>query len=454
MPSPNGATPRDRDHLLFVGGFKHPPNADAAVYFVREILPLIRKQVPGVRVSVVGEDPPAQVLALRGGGVDILGYVPDLEPLLRSATVSIAPLRFGGGLKGKVGEAMSYGLPVVTTPVGVQGMDPEHGRELMIADGHHAFADAVVRLCRDHELAARMSADARAYVSRHYSPEAVGDRVVAALTEPRVQTRRRAWSDRAYLYLRARAGSALKRVMVWRVARSTRTVGALDVSLRYHPIAARMAARGFHRASVLEVGSGSKGIGPFIGRKFVGVDASIVSPMSPHLVPVLAHGDCLPFRDRSFDVTVNIDMLEHVPAQRRQGVIEELLRVSRRAVCLAVPCDPLAEQQDRDLDNRYLANFGTRYQFLIEHVDNGLPTREGVLEDLANAIERDGRKARVTVVPNVNLTFRMAYMSLWTSRHRAIRAIYWLLSPFHRLWPLMNRGACYRQVFFVDLDER
>jgi glycosyltransferase involved in cell wall biosynthesis/SAM-dependent methyltransferase len=454
VPLLNGAIPRDRDHLLFVGGFKHPPNADAVVHFVREVFPLIKARVPAARLSVVGEDPPAEVLGLQNGDVAVLGHVPDLGPLLRSATVSVAPLRFGGGLKGKVGEAMAYGLPVVTTPVGVQGMDLAHGRELMIGDGPQAFADAVVRLCQDHGFAAKMAEDARSYVRRHYTPDAVRDRLIAALAACRIQKPRLAWGDRAFFYLRARAGLALKRVMVWRVARSTRSVGALDVSLRYLPIVAKIAARGFHNASVLEVGSGSKGIGPFIGRRFVGVDASLVSPFSPHLVPVLAHGDCLPFCDRSFDVTINIDMLEHVPVQRRQGVIGELLRVSRRGAFLAVPCDSLAEQQDRELDARYLAHFGTRYPFLVEHVNNGLPTREGVLADLAHAIELDGRKARVTVVPNVNLTLRQAYMSVWTSRYKPIRLMYWLLSPFHRLWPLMSWGACYRQIFFIDIEER
>jgi hypothetical protein len=186
----------------------------------------------------------------------------------------------------------------------------------------------------------------------------------------------------------------------------------------------------------------------------VGVDASLVSPLSPHLVPALAHGDCLPFRDRSFDVTINIDVLEHVPVERRRGVIGELLRVSRRGVFLAVPCDAPAEQQDRELDARYLAQFGTRYPFLIEHVTNGLPTRAGILDDLARAIEKDGRKARLTVVPNVNLTLRRAYMSLWISRYKPVRLMYWLLSPLHRVWRLTNWGACYRQIFVVDIEER
>lgn len=454
LPPLDGATPRDHDHLLFVGGFKHPPNADAVAHFVHDAFPLIKARVPGARLSVVGEEPPAEVLALQNSDVKVLGHVPDLAPLLRSATVSIAPLRFGGGLKGKIGEAMAYGLPVVTTPVGVQGMDLAHERELMVADGPQAFADSVVRLCRDRELAAKMAEAARAYVHRHYTPDAVRDQLVAALTARRNQTARLAWGDRAYLSLRARATAALKRVMAWRVAFSTKSVGALDVSLRYHPIIGGIAARGLRDATVLEIGSGSKGIGPFLGRRFVGVDASLVSPLSPLLAPVLAHGDALPFRDRSFDVTVNIDMLEHVPAERRPRVIGELLRVSRLGVFLGVPCDALAEQQDRELDARYLGQFGTRYPFLIEHVTNGLPTRTGILDDLARAIEKDGRKARVTAVPNVNLTLRRAYMSLWISRYKPVRVTYWLLSPLHRAWRLMNWGACYRQIFIVDIGER
>jgi hypothetical protein len=350
---------------------------------------------------------------------------------------------------------MSYGLPVVTTPVGVQGMDLEHGRELMVADGPHAFADAVVRLCQDRERAAKMAEAARAYVRRHYTPDAVRDRLLGALAACRIQKSRLPWADRAYFCLRSRVGLVLKRGKAWRVARSTSGVGSLDVSLRYHPVAARLATRDFHNSSVLEIGSGPKGIGPFIGRQFVGVDASFPVPFwpSPHLVPVLAHGDCLPFRERSFDVTVNIDMLEHVPANRRSAVIGELLRVSRRMVILAMPCDRRAEEQDRELDARYLAHFGSRYPFLIEHVNNGLPTRENVMEALARAIELDGRKARVTVIPNVNLKIRQVYMSMWMSRYQSGRLMYWFLSRFHRLWRLMNWGECYRQVFFVEIED-
>lgn len=453
VPSQNGAGLRDRDHLLFVGGFKHPPNADAVTHFVRDAFPLIKARVPGAHLSVVGEGPPAEVLSLQSHDVNILGHVPDLEPLLRSATVSVAPLRFGGGLKGKVGEAMAYGLPVVTTPVGVQGMELTNGREIMIAEGSEAFADAVVRVCQDGDLATLMAERAQTYVERHYSPAVVRDRLLGALAGARTTGRRLAWFDRAVLDLRSQVWQMLKLAKSWRVAYSTRSVGPLDVSLRYHPIAARLAKPDFRESSVLEIGSGSKGIGPFLGRRFVGVDSSFVSPFSPHLLPVLAHGDRLPFGDRSFDATMSIDMIEHVPAERRTRVIGELLRVSRRGVFVAVPCGPLAERQDRELDARYLAHVGSRYPFLIEHVTNGLPTREGMLEDIARAIERDGRKARVTATPNVNLRIRNAYMSMWMSRRRVIRWMYWMLSPFHRFWPVMSVGACYRQVFFVEIED-
>ena len=168
--------------LLFVGGFAHPPNVDAVVYFCHEVLPLIRKVLPSVSVWIVGDSPPDQVLAMKAlAGVEVTGYVHDLGPYLRKAWISIAPLRYGAGMKGKIGEAMAAGLPVVTTTIGAEGMQLENRLTALIADSAEEFADAVAELSADIALHAAIARNAREHVHRNYAPSVMEDRLAALL---------------------------------------------------------------------------------------------------------------------------------------------------------------------------------------------------------------------------------------------------------------------------------
>jgi hypothetical protein len=144
-----GLEERRRNSVLFVGGFAHPPNVDAVLFFCREILPLVRRALGHIEVTIIGAGPPKAVMDLGSDGVLVAGWVPDVTPYLDSHCVAMAPLRFGAGMKGKVGQALAAGLPVVTTSVGAEGMDLEDGNTALIADSPEAFAEAVVRLCTD-----------------------------------------------------------------------------------------------------------------------------------------------------------------------------------------------------------------------------------------------------------------------------------------------------------------
>jgi glycosyltransferase involved in cell wall biosynthesis len=173
---------RRRRSLLFVGGFQHAPNADAVLWFVREVLPQLRRVVPDVEVVMVGDCPPPEIRKLEESpGVRATGYVPDTTPYLDAAWVSIAPLRYGAGMKGKVGEAMAAGLPVVTTSIGAEGMELEDGVTALVADTPEAFADAVHRLCTDDALHQRISARALAHVRERYDLPVVAARLEAAV---------------------------------------------------------------------------------------------------------------------------------------------------------------------------------------------------------------------------------------------------------------------------------
>jgi glycosyltransferase involved in cell wall biosynthesis len=174
-PGPGG-----RRDVLFLGGFWHKPNSDAVVWFVDEIWPRILAQTPGCRFLIAGSNPGPEVLVLsRAPGVEVLGYVGDLEPLYNAARVCVAPLRFGAGVKGKVGQSMAHGLPVVSTSIGAEGMWSQDDEHLLVADDADAFAEKVLQLLRDDDLWIETQALARRFVETHFSVPALNDKVKA-----------------------------------------------------------------------------------------------------------------------------------------------------------------------------------------------------------------------------------------------------------------------------------
>lgn len=171
-PAPRMAPFSGRAGIVFVGGYRHPPNVDAAIHFAREILPILRQHLPDAVTYLIGSNPPQAVLDLAQPGLEVVGYVPDLSPWFDRARISISPLRYGAGVKGKVNHAMSHGLPMVATSISVEGMHLVDGQDILIADDPAAFAEAVARLYRDEALWTRLSEGGLANVREHFSPEA------------------------------------------------------------------------------------------------------------------------------------------------------------------------------------------------------------------------------------------------------------------------------------------
>jgi len=139
---------------------------------VSDILPRIRREVPGVRLCLVGHDPPPVIQALaRPPDVIVAGSVPDVRPYLARAAVCVVPLRIGGGTRLKILDALAMGRPVISTSLAGEGLDLAPGHELLIADGAEAFAAATVRLLRDPAQRAALGAAGRQAVeSRHTWP--------------------------------------------------------------------------------------------------------------------------------------------------------------------------------------------------------------------------------------------------------------------------------------------
>lgn len=159
-----------RRDLLFVGGFWHKPNGDAVRWFVDKIWPLICRDEPSLLLRIVGANADDEVLALgTRPGVEVLGFVPDLTPLYEQHRVFVAPLRYGAGMKGKVGQSLMHGLPVVATSVGAEGMDLQNGVHVLVADEEEDFAAEVLRLLRDDALWSQLAARGRAHIEQTLS---------------------------------------------------------------------------------------------------------------------------------------------------------------------------------------------------------------------------------------------------------------------------------------------
>ncbi len=140
---------RERRDIVFVGSYQHPPNVDAVKFFTQEIMPLLRQSLSGVRFYVVGSRPPMDVKELASEDIIITGFIPDLTSFLNNIRLSVAPLRYGAGIKGKIGSAMAVGLPVVATPIAAEGMSLTHGINILIAEDPKAFADQITTLYHD-----------------------------------------------------------------------------------------------------------------------------------------------------------------------------------------------------------------------------------------------------------------------------------------------------------------
>jgi glycosyltransferase involved in cell wall biosynthesis len=174
---PRGLGYQARAGLGFVGGFQHAPNVDAVRFLVQEIAPRIRAARPDVSLAIVGADMPEEIRALERPGVRMMGHVPDLEALLSRWRVFVAPLRYGAGVKGKITQALSLGLPTVTTSLGAEGTGLRHGEEVLIADTPGAFAATAVGLYESPEQWERLSRAGQAVVGARFSFAAATARI-------------------------------------------------------------------------------------------------------------------------------------------------------------------------------------------------------------------------------------------------------------------------------------
>jgi GT2 family glycosyltransferase len=173
----------ERAHLLFLGNLAHRPNTDAVHHLMRDIFPLVKKSLPEAKLYIVGDNVTPDIAAYAAPDVEVLGYVPDVGPLFQSCRVMVVPLRYGAGIKGKLGESLSHGLPVVTTTIGAEGFGLTDGVEALIADAPQAFAAAVVQSYVERDVWERLAEHGRRHIEKYYTPEVVAQIIDASVQE-------------------------------------------------------------------------------------------------------------------------------------------------------------------------------------------------------------------------------------------------------------------------------
>jgi glycosyltransferase involved in cell wall biosynthesis len=174
--------------LIFIGSMDWMPNSDGVLYFAREVLPLIRKRRPGCTVAIVGRNPTSEITALAGQDtrIGVTGTVPDVRPYLWGSSISIVPLRIGGGTRLKIYEAMAASVPVVSTTIGAEGLDVQSPEHIRLADTPQEFADACLDLLSDERERIRMAQAASELVASRFS----WDHVVRCFENALLRSRR------------------------------------------------------------------------------------------------------------------------------------------------------------------------------------------------------------------------------------------------------------------------
>jgi glycosyltransferase involved in cell wall biosynthesis len=157
--------------VFTMGSMHYPPNADGIRWFACEVFPLVQSVLPAATLIIAGKNPPKDLVQLGSDErrrIRVLGYVPDLLPFLARAAAVVVPVRAGGGMRVRILEAFSRGVPVITTTVGLEGIEAVPGQDVLVADEPARFADMLLRLMQDESLQARLAAGGRRLAEERY----------------------------------------------------------------------------------------------------------------------------------------------------------------------------------------------------------------------------------------------------------------------------------------------
>ena len=159
-----------------MGTLYYPPNADGIRWFIQDVFPLVQRSLPNVKLTVVGKNPPKDFLRFSeesNGHIVITGYVPELDPYFAASTIMVIPVRAGGGMRVRILEAFARAMPVVTTTVGLEGIEAEPGLDVMVADTPDEFSRSVIDLLSNKNLQTQLATNGRRLAEGKYDWQVV-----------------------------------------------------------------------------------------------------------------------------------------------------------------------------------------------------------------------------------------------------------------------------------------
>ncbi|WP_316634131.1 glycosyltransferase family 4 protein [uncultured Flavobacterium sp.] len=150
-----------RKDLLFIGGFDHKPNVDAVNYLADEIMTLLWKSNPEISISIIGSNPPESIIKLNSDKFRIVGYVEEVSSYFLNSRIFVAPLRYGAGIKGKIGQSLEFGLPLVTTNIGAEGFNFQENSNIIVGNSTEEIVKNILLLYQNEEVWSKVSADSK-----------------------------------------------------------------------------------------------------------------------------------------------------------------------------------------------------------------------------------------------------------------------------------------------------
>jgi O-antigen biosynthesis protein len=180
-----------RRDYLFIGGFQHRPNIDAVLYFLQKIYPLVSQRLPQAKFYIIGEKPPQEIVALATERVILAGLQRDVQPFFDSVRLSVAPLRFGAGVKGKINQSMAFGVPVVATSMAAEGMELKDHEDVLLADEPEDFAETLIELYESEGLWTRLSENGIRTTRALYSTDAARKKLEFLFSDKHLKTAER-----------------------------------------------------------------------------------------------------------------------------------------------------------------------------------------------------------------------------------------------------------------------
>lgn len=225
-----------------------------------------------------------------------------------------------------------------------------------------------------------------------------------------------------------------------------------DAALRYLPVVSVIKNLRLEQSTILEVGSGSLGMIPYLKRPIDGLDIDFSGPKTKLLNKIKGSAWQLPFKKNSYDTVLSVDVIEHLPQENREQAVSECLRVAKKLAIIVVPIGRESETQDKALYEYWKRIFKTKDNlFLREHTQNKLPTGDEILVYIDRALRKLNKKARITSRPLLNLFVRNVLMRTWITRNKLLYYIY--LKGYLLLLPILkhlNFGSCYRKMFVIE----